>query len=251
MNPIWEFFLLVIVGFTTGFINTMAGGGSLITLPILIFLGLPADVANGTNRIPTFIQSIASIAGYKSKGLKIKPFAWYLSIVAFAGALIGVNLALDVKGELFNRILAIVMVVVVVFMVIKPKNVSGYLEERTKGKYFWMSIFIFFFIGIYAGFIQAGTGIFTLLVLSSVNHISLVKGNVIKAVMILILTTGALTIFILNVEINWRYGLYMSLGNAFGAWWSSRWSVNKGDKTVKIFLMIMVIAMAIKLWFFD
>ncbi len=250
MHPVGEFFLLVSIGFATGFINTMAGGGSLITLPILIFLGLPADVANGTNRIPTFIQSIASMAGYKSKGLSIRPFAWYVSIIAFFGALVGANLALDVKGELFNRVLAVIMVVVVTFMAFKPKNISGIYEERIKGKHFWISLFIFFFIGIYAGFIQAGTGIFTLLVLSSVNHITLVKGNVIKAVMIFILTIGALGTFILNVELNWRYGLYMAMGNAVGAWWSSRWSVNKGDGTVKIFLVIMVVAMAIKLWFF-
>jgi uncharacterized membrane protein YfcA len=250
MHPVLEFFLLVFVGFATGFINTIAGGGSLVTLPILIFLGLPADVANGTNRIPIFFQSVVSIAGYRSKGLKVRKFAWYLSIMAFAGALVGANLALDVKGELFNRILAIVMVVVVIFMLIKPRTAAMIQGERLTGKYFWISFFLFFFIGIYAGFIQAGTGIFTLLALSSVNHISLVKGNVIKALMILILTTGALTLFILNVEINWRYGLYMALGNAVGAWWSSRWSVNKGDGTVKLFLMIMVVAMAVKLWFF-
>lgn len=250
MSPIGEFFLLVIIGFVTGFINTIAGGGSLLTLPVLIFLGLPADVANGTNRIPIFIQSIASLAGYKSKGLKVRPFAWYISVIAFAGALVGANLALDVKGELFNRILAIVMVVVVAFMALKPKNTGSFNQERLTGNYFWLSFVLFFFIGIYAGFIQAGTGIFTLLVLSSVNHISLVKGNVIKALMILILTSGAFTLFVLNVSLNWRYGLYMSLGNAVGAWLSSRWSVNKGDGAVKLFMIIMVVAMAVKLWFF-
>ncbi|WP_340065819.1 sulfite exporter TauE/SafE family protein [Ascidiimonas aurantiaca] len=250
MNPIWEFLLLFAVGFGTGFINTIAGGGSLVTLPVLIFLGLPADVANGTNRIPILIQSIASLAGYRSKGLKVRPFAWYLSVMALGGALLGAHIAIDIKGELFNRILAILMVVVVGFMAFKPRNSMGLITERLKGKYFWTSFILFFFIGIYAGFIQAGTGIFILLTLSTVNHIALVRANVIKAVIILILTIGALTLFIIHVDIHWAYGLYMAAGNAIGAWWSSRWSVNKSDTTVKLFLVIMVIGMAIKLWFF-
>ncbi|WP_340074182.1 sulfite exporter TauE/SafE family protein [Leptobacterium sp. I13] len=250
MDTLWEVLLLLGVGFFTGFVNTIAGGGSLITLPLLIFLGLPPNVANGTNRIPILIQSLASLAGFKSKGLHIKPFAWYVSIVALIGALIGAQIAIDIKGTTFNRILAVLMVLMVLFMVFQPRKKGHEIVERSTGKYFWLSMVLFFFIGVYAGFIQAGTGIFTLLVLSAVNRISLIEGNVVKAVIILVLTIGALTLFIIQVPIHWEYGLYMAAGNAIGAWWSSRWSVKKGDKVVKIILLIMVIGMAVKLWFF-
>ena len=251
MNLFTETLLLIVVGFVTGFINTIAGGGSLITLPILIFLGLPPNVANGTNRIPIFFQCLVSIAGFKSKGLKTTNFAWYLGLISLVGAAIGAHIAIDIKGELFNRILAIVMVVVVVFMTFNNKANVNELLERTKGKYLWISILTFFVIGIYGGFLQAGAGIFILFALSSINRISFVKGNLIKAIVTLAFSISALLLFGMDDLLNIRIGMVMTVGNVIGAWWSSRWSVKKGDKTVKIFLIIMIVAMAVKLWFFN
>ncbi len=251
MNLLTETLLLIVVGFVTGFINTIAGGGSLITLPILIFLGLPPNVANGTNRIPIFFQCLVSIAGFKSKGLKTTNFGWYLGLISLVGAAIGAHIAIDIKGELFNKILAIVMVVVVVFMVFNHKANVNELLERTKGKYLWISMLTFFIIGIYGGFLQAGAGIFILFALSTINRMPLVKGNLIKAIVTLAFSISALILFGMDNLLNIRIGLTMAFGNVIGAWWSSRWSVKKGDKTVKVFLIVMIVAMAIKLWFFN
>ena len=248
MPDILNLIILVAIGLFAGVINTIAGGGSLLTLPMLIFLGLPPGVANGTNRIGIFIQSIFSIAGFKSKGINPSKFSLYLGISALVGSLIGAKIAIDIKGELFNRILAILMVFIVLFMVFKPKIDTEKLQERFEGKYLWVSLLCFFFIGIYGGFIQAGVGIFILLALSSINRFSLVKSNAIKVVVVLIYTLAALAVFIYNDQINYLYGIVLAAGNAAGGWFASRWSVKKGDGLVKIFLIIMVVAMAIKLW---
>ncbi|WP_103068109.1 sulfite exporter TauE/SafE family protein [Aquimarina sediminis] len=248
MNETLLLLILAGVGFVAGVINTIAGGGSLLTLPMLIFMGLPPAIANGTNRIGIFIQSISSIAGFKSKGIAPTIFGVYLGISALIGSLIGAQIAIEIKGDLFNKILAIVMVAVVLFMIFKPKVNINSLVERTKGKYMWISIFTFFFIGIYGGFIQAGVGIFILLALTSINYLNLVSSNAIKVLVVFIYTIGALVIFIYNNQINYLYGFVLALGNASGGWIASRWSVKKGDGLVKIFLVIMVIAMAIKLW---
>ncbi|WP_109301072.1 sulfite exporter TauE/SafE family protein [Aquimarina sp. AU474] len=248
MNETGLLFLLAIVGFIAGVINTIAGGGSLLTLPMLIFMGLPPAVANGTNRIGIFIQSITSIAGFKSKGIKPSFFGLFLGISALIGSLIGAQIAIDIKGETFNKILAIIMVVVVLFMVFKPKIKVEDLIERTKGKHFWVSILTFFFIGIYGGFIQAGVGIFILLALTSINYLSLVKSNAVKVLVVFVYTIGALAIFAYHQQIDYLYGFILAFGNASGGWIASRWSVKKGDGLVKIFLIIMVTAMAIKLW---
>ncbi len=248
MNEIVLLLLLAIIGFVAGVINTMAGGGSLLTLPMLIFMGLPPAVANGTNRIGIIIQSITSIAGFKSKGIKPTKFGVYLGLSALVGSLIGAQIAVDIKGETFNRILAIVMVIVVFFMVFKPKiNIEDFIE-RVQGKYFWLSILAFFFIGIYGGFIQAGVGIFILLALTSINYMNLVKSNAVKVLVVFIYTIGALAIFAYNQQIDYLYGIVLASGNASGGWIASRWAVKKGDGLVKIFLIIMVIVMAIKLW---
>ncbi len=240
---------LIVIGFIVGVVNTLAGGGSLLTLPLLIFLGLPPNVANGTNRVAIFIQNIFGTAGYRSKGYNTYPYSIYFGISALLGAIIGAKLAIDIRGEVFNKILAVVMVFVVVFIVFSPKNIEK-IKERLTTKYVGLSIVVFFFIGIYGGFIQAGTGFFILLALTNINKLSLLKSNATKAVVILIYTVSALATFAYYDKINWKYGLTLAVGSATGAWFASRWSVKKGDKLIRLFLIITVTAMAVKLWFY-
>ena len=246
----WNLLLLVGAGFIAGVVNTFAGGGSLLTLPVLIFMGLPAAVANGTNRINILLQTMSSSAGFLSKGVNTFPFSIYLAIPAVVGAVLGARIAIDLPESLFNKILAFVMIAVVVYLVTQRKRGIKELAERLSGKHLWVSMLLFFFIGIYGGFIQAGTGFLILLVLAMVNRLSLVKSNAVKVIVVLIFNIGALLTFALAGDIKWSYGLVMSIGSASGAWLASRWAVDKGDKLVKIFLVVMVIAMAIKLWFF-
>lgn len=250
MDSIVEIVVLICVGFIAGSINTIAGGGSLLTLPVLIFLGLPPNIANGTNRIGIVFQNIFTTAGFKSKGIVTFPFSIYLGISALFGSILGAQIAVDIKGETFNRILAVVMLMVVGFMLFETKAKKVNIAERITGKYFWFSLFLFFFVGVYGGFIQAGVGFIMLLILSSVNNISLVKSNAIKVIVALIYTFSAVAVFAYNDSINWKLGLILAIGNAAGGWIASRWSVKKGDGLVKKVLIIMVVIMAIKLWFF-
>jgi hypothetical protein len=250
MSLILEIFILVIIGFITGAINTIAGGGSLLSLPILIFLGLPPNVANGTNRVGIFFQSISTTVGFKSKGVSEFPFSIYISISAIIGSIIGAQIAIDIKGETFNKLLAIIMVLVVLYMVFEKKAKQLVSTERTKGKFLWLSIIAFFFVGLYGGFIQAGVGFIMLFALSSINNFTLVKSNAIKVFVTLIFTISSIAVFILNDKVNWKYGLLLAIGSALGGWLTSRWSVAKGDNLVKKIMIIMVIIMAIKLWFF-
>ena len=245
-----EILYLILIGFIAGAINTLAGGGSLLTLPMLIFLGLPPTVANGTNRIAILIQNIFGTAGYKSKGISSYPYSLYLGISALFGAIIGAQIAVDIKGELFNKILAVVMVMVVVFIIAKPKKFKN-LPERLSRKHIWLGIIIFFFIGIYGGFIQAGTGFLILMALTSINHFSLIKSNAAKTLVVLIYSISALATFAYYGKVDWLYGFSLAIGGATGAWFASRWSVKKGDNLIKVFLIVVVIIMAVKLWFFD
>jgi uncharacterized membrane protein YfcA len=244
-----EYILLIVVGFLAGIINTLAGGGSVMTLPMLIFMGLPPNVANGTNRIAIFIQNIFGTAGFRSKGVKDFPFNIYMGISATIGAVIGAKIGVNIKGEYFNAILGFVMLFVVIMLFFKP-NVAKTLDKiEINGKHFWQAIIAFFFIGIYGGFIQAGTGFFILLALSKINNFSLVRANAIKSFVILFFTIAALAVYILNDAINWEVGLILAMGNSLGAWLASRWSVGKSDKLIKRFLLVIVVIMATKLWF--
>jgi len=250
MENIYLYLIVLSIGFVVGIINTIAGGGSLLTLPVLIFCGLPPSVANGTNRIGIVIQTAMATAGFKSKGVSTFPFNIYLGISAIFGAIIGAKIAIDIKGETFNKVLAVIMIIVVLLILFKPKLETENLQEKLTGKHLWIGIIAFFFFGIYGGFINAGLGFIIILFLHFVHKMTLVRVNATKVVVVFIYTLSALIVFILNDKVDWKIGLILAAGNGVGAWFGSRLSVKKGDKFIKSFLVVMIIAMSIKLWFF-
>lgn len=246
----WEYPLLVLVGFIVGIINTMAGGGSLITLPLLIFLGLPSSVANGTNRIAIMMTAFSANMGFKSKGLSTYPFSAYLGAFALIGSVIGAHIAIDIEGEVFNKILSIIMILVVLIIIFKPRIIKSTLKVRTTGKNLIFSCVIFFFIGVYGGFVNAGIGFIIMLFLHFYNRLNLLQVNATKVVIVLVYTLGAFITFVFNDMVDWTYGICLGVGTLNGGWFTSRWSVKKGENVIRIFLTVIVIFMAFKLWFF-
>ncbi len=247
----FDILILVGAGLFAGFVNTMAGGGSLLTLPLLIFLGLPPATANGTNRIAIIVSASSATLGFRSKNINTFPLSIYLGIAAFFGALIGSRIAVEIDGLLFNKILAIIMIVVVVLMVFIPNYKADLLQARTTGKTLIWSMVAFFFIGIYGGFINAGIGFIIMLFLNYVNKLDLVRVNATKVTLVLIYTTAALATFILSGHIDLKYGIALAVGNAAGAFFASRYAVKKGEGVIKTVMMVMVVAMSVKLWFFN
>lgn len=247
---ITDFFLLIGTGLIAGFINVVAGGGSLLSLPVLIFMGLPPAVANASNRVAIFSQNIFGVLGFKSKGVSAYPYSLYLGISAFFGAIVGAKISLTLDDALFNRIIAIIMVMVVIATIFSSKSSKTPSEERMDKKSVIAGIITFFFVGIYGGFIQAGVGFLIMAALAGINRFTLVKTNSAKVLVVFIYTLSSLGVFIWEGAIDWKYGLTLAIGNSAGAWIASRWSVKKGDVWIKRFLVVMVIALAIKLWFF-
>ena len=241
--------ILLICGVIAGFINTVAGGGSLLTLPILIFMGLPSNIANGTNRIAIFMQNIFSISGYKSRGVSDFKYSSLLSVSALIGSIIGAKIAINIDEDMFNKILSIVIIIVVLTIIYnkKPFNINS---ENISIEKKIISVIMFFFIGIYGGFIHAGVGFLILSILSNYNGIQLSKANSIKVFVVFVYTFFALIVFIMENKINWILGINLGIGNSIGGWIASRWSYNKPDKIIKIFIIISSAIMAIKLWYF-
>ncbi len=245
-----EFVLLIGAGLFAGFINTIAGGGSLISLPLLIFMGLPSVDANASNRVAIFLQNIFAVQGFRSKGVFLFPFSLWLGITASLGAIVGAMIAVDISGALFNRILAIVMLIVMGLTILKPYLASKVADEHFSRQRNTWSIIAFFGIGIYGGFIQAGVGFLVIALLTNIHGLGMAKTNSVKVMVILMYSVFALVVFFIEDKIQWDYGLTLAIGNASGGWIASRWSVNKDDKWIRLILIVTVTALAIKLWFF-
>ena len=246
----WEYPLLIVVGLIVGFVNTMAGGGSLLTLPILIFLGLPSSVANGTNRIAIMMTAFSANMGFKSKGITTFPFSAYTGSCALVGSIIGAHIAIDLNDEAFNKILSIIMIIVILIIVFKPKIISDKLSVRLTGKHLRISCIVFFFVGVYGGFVNAGIGFVIMLFLHFYNRMNLVRVNATKVVIVLVYTLGAFLTFVFNDLVDYSYGFCLAIGTVIGGWNASRYAVKKGEKVIKIFLVISVFIISFKLWFF-
>jgi len=242
--------LILAVGLIAGTINAVAGGGSLLTMPTLIFLGLPPQVANATVRLSVLLGGISSTSGYISKGISPLPHGIWLGISATIGAVLGTQLAMAIDPGDFKKILAGVMLVVVAITLFQPTRSQAEQLLRIGTKHRIIATITFFFIGIYGGFIQAGIGFIILAALGGIHRFGLVQSNVIKTFVVVIYTIAAVFIFAREGLVYWTYGLILAAGDVTGSWLSSRYAVKKGDRWIKRFLVVAVCGMAIKLWFF-
>lgn len=239
--------ILFAIGIVVGAINTVAGGGSLITLPLLIFMGLDPVTANGTNRLSILTQSIFGIAGFKSKGVSNMRYGIWLGISAMLGAIPGAIFAVEIDDGVFKTVLAIIMLVVMITLIYNPfKGKEPEPERMSRGRLI-ASIIIFFFIGAYVGFIQAGAGFLIIATLTVVNRFDLLRTNNIKLWVVLWCTILALSIFMFNGRIDWPYAIALAGGSALGSWVTSRFAATKGDKWIRPVLVLMILVMSLKL----
>jgi uncharacterized membrane protein YfcA len=245
MSELLEVGLLFVVGSITGFINVMAGGGSTITLPVLIFLGLDSSVANGTNRIGLLSQNIFGILSFNKENVSQLKLSIKLSLFTLPGAVIGAFYAAQIDDDLFQKILGVVMIGIVITMFIP--NAKGYLDEKISTKMPWAIYPIMFGLGFYGGFIQVGIGFLLMLSLHRVLKLSLVYVNLHKVFIVMIYTVPALLVFIFTGNVNWFYGFSLAAGTALGAWWSAKIAVRRGEKVIKLVLVIAIIVMSVKL----
>jgi hypothetical protein len=238
---------VVLVGFVAGFINTLAGSGSLLTLPLLMFLGLPANVANGTNRIAILLQNVVGVSSFKKqKVLDFKHGLW-LGIPAVIGSFIGAQIAINLNEDIMRKTIGGLLIVMLFIIIYKPdKWIKGKVGE-IDAKPGILQIIIFFFIGIYGGFIQAGVGFFLLAGLVLGAGLDLVRANALKVFIVLLYTPIALGIFMLNDQVDYKLGLILAVGNMLGAFVGAKATVSWGPKFVRYILLIAITVSSIKL----
>ena len=245
MSDITSVILLFILAFISGFINVGAGGGSSLTLPMLIFLGLDAAMANGTNRVGILMQNLAAIYSFKKSKFSQFRLSLKLSLLTLPGAITGAILAVKLNDELFQKILGVVMILIIISMFLpKAKNTK---DSEGNQKIGWPVYLSMFGIGFYGGFLQVGVGFMIMASLQHLMKLNLVYVNMHKVFIVLVFTLPALFIFALTGNVNWYWGIVLGFGTALGGWWSAKLSVKKGEKIIKVILVIAIFIMALKL----
>lgn len=239
-----EIIILIVSGLLVGFINTLAGGGSIISLSILMFLGLPASVANGTNRVAIFIQNIAAVGSFKQQKVLDHKKGFWLAIPATLGGILGAYIAVDLQEEIIEKAIAIVMLIMMFVILYKPQRWLKGKEYLQKKKVSVWQIILFFVIGIYGGFLHMGVGYALLAGIVLGAGYDLVKANAIKVFIILIWSPVILAVFIYYGDVNYAYGLILSIGNVTGALIASRLAVKQGAAFVRWVIIAVIILTA-------
>ncbi len=247
LDPI-QLVILFVAGIVAGWINVMAGGGSILTVPVMVFLGLPGPVANGTNRIGIIAQNIASVATFFSKGFSDFRLSATLAACACLGAFGGANVGVRLEGVWFDRTLAVIMIGVLIIMMTGAgqKKVSQTGEPRN----LVLGHILMIGAGFWGGFIQIGVGFILIPILNRVMGLDLVRVNMHKVFIALMFSFVALAVFAANVEIEWGLGVALACGYAIGGWLGARSTVAKGEALIKKVFYVALVAMAVKLLFF-
>ena len=248
--PWYSYVFAIAGGALAGFINTLAGSGSLVTLPILVFLGLPSNVANGTNRVGIVIQSIVGVGSMRRAGaLEFQGTARYIAPTVL-GALVGAWLASGLSEQVMNRVIGTIMIVMLGLILANPKRLLRERAEESIERRAWWLAPLFFAIGVYGGFLQAGVGVMLLLGLVLGAGLDLLRANAIKLLIALCFTAPALAIFVLGDLVYWPFGFLVGAGQAVGAWAAVRFATGNERANVwtRRLLIAVVVAGIIRFW---
>ncbi len=234
--------LLIGTGFIAGFINTIAGGGSMLTLPALMIFGIPADVANGTNRVGVFLQGIAGARRFQKLG-KLEPRTIVPTLIpALSGSLLGSLLASFLPVIWLKPTLLITMLGMALLMLLKPSVVAPppgtptyTLQERPLA---WVMLFL---SGVYGGFVQAGVGFILIAALAGSLRYDLVRANALKMAITAALTTVALAVYFVRDQVLIIPGLLLAAGSVAGVFASVRFAISVPQEVLKWILFAMVL----------
>lgn len=239
---VFSVFLLAGAGYLAGFINTIAGGGSMLTLPAFMMLGLPADVANGTNRVGVLLQSLAGTRAFYRAG-KLEPSAIVPTLLpTLGGSLAGSLLASYLPVTWLKPALLVTMLAMALLMLVQPSIVSPSpgtpahaLRDRPLA---WLGLFA---AGLYGGFVQAGVGFILIAALAGGLRYDLVRTNALKMAITGVLTLIALGVFVVRGQVLWIPGLLMAVGTVIGAMTSVKFAISVPESVLKWVLFAMVV----------
>jgi uncharacterized protein len=248
VDTVVQLVLLAVAGLVAGYINSIAGAGSLLTLPALIFTGLDAVSANATNRVAVLFQNAAAVVAFQRAGRGAIRQGLVLAAPSGVGAVAGAWVASHMTDAQLRVCIAVAMVIFLVLSLIPRPASAAAGASPTALRLNGASILGFAAIGFYAGFLQAGVGILILLYLALGHRVDFVSGNAIKVVMVLLLAAAALVVFVVEgVPIDPLRGLVLAVATTLGGYLGATAAMRRGERFVRVVLVAAVLASVAKL----
>jgi uncharacterized membrane protein YfcA len=239
LTPV-EISLLVAVGAVAGVLNTLAGGGSLLTVPLLVSFGLPGTVANGTNRVGILLQSLIAVWRFKAEGVSEFRNTLPLLLPIGVGSVLGAVVVTRIPDAAFERLFAVVMLLLAIPLLRGLRTPSEVVARRWSPLTTTVALFS---VGVYGGAIQAGVGIFLVFALTRAG-LDLVRASAAKMIVVAGLALVSVPVFIIEGRVAWLPAAFVSIGFAIGAAAGARIAVKRGERIIRPVLFAVVLALA-------
>ena len=238
MDP-GDIVLLVAGGLAAGVVNTLAGGGSLLTVPLLVLAGVPGNVANGSNRVGILASNASAAAAFRRLGVSGLSRTLPVLVPVAVGSLVGALLVARLADETFERVFGVLMVPLLLLSLRPPvlKSVEGRVWSGP------FTLLVFLAVGLYGGAFQAGIGLLLMVALSR-SGMDLVVVNSVKVVVIVVVTVTALPLFIVGGRVDWGPALVLAAGFAVGGALGARLTVTRGASLIRPVMVAAVLALA-------
>ena len=241
----WDL-LLVPAGFIAGVMNTIAGGGSFLTLPALMYVaGLDAQIANGTNRVAILLSTASATATFHKGGHVDADLVRRLAIPTLLGVPVGALLAVHLSPDSFRRVFGVLFLAMAAIIAAQPRLLLEARRPRAHRR--WSEAALFLAIGVYIGFIQAGMGILLLLGMAWFHGRKLLAANAVKNALGLLVTVAALSVFVYYGRVEWRPGLIMAVGNLAGGYFGARLAISRGERLIFALLLVVMVFTGLRL----
>jgi len=235
-----EISLLIAVGLVAGVVNTLAGGGSLLTVPLLVIFGLPGTIANGTNRVGILVQCAVACWRFDAEGISEFKSALPLVPPIVIGSIAGAALATRIPDRIFEQIFAGIMLILLIPIL------RGTHLPPASGVQRWSPLtrnLVLFAIGVYGGAVQAGVGLLLLFALNRAGF-DLVRANSVKIVIVTALAIVSVPVFVVEQQVAWLPAALVSIGFTGGAAVGTRIAVVGGETAIRRALAVAVFALA-------
>lgn len=237
----WEAVLLVAGGAFAGVINAVAGGGSTLTVPLLVLAGVPGNQANGSNRVGILTSNAASATAFRRLGIDGITHAIPILAPVVVGSLVGSFAVSRLTDDAFETVFGLLMVPIVILSARRPPPPTE-AEPGTA----WsrpVTLLVFLGIGVYGGAIQAGVGLVLLAALSRAGF-DLVTANAIKVLVTLTVTAVALPVFIWQGKVVWLPALVLAAGLTLGGWIGPHVAVRGGERLIRAVMVVAAVVLA-------
>lgn len=235
-----------VLGAIVSLINSIAGGGSSLSLPIMIFLGMPATVANGTNRIGLIIGNISSVANLAKHGYLNKKIFFQLLIPTIVGSLVGACFLVQIGDKAFQAILAIVICLVVVMSNLR-KDILGKPPETPPQKLTLKGALGFAAVAVYGCIVQVGVGFVQIFSLTRYTGLDAIHVNALKNCLTTVFLIISTTFLAIAGKVNWPIAIVMAAGAWLGGYLGSSLQRKKGNKFIERTISVCSISMALYL----